>query len=190
MRMADGSFFKVVIIPVGIGIHSIFRACPTGTVRIRSYARELFRIRILHKALHLFDERIRNRVFYSIVIISFVQIIGKFNGIHHLGHINRRTESYSTTVRYTCFFLFTTFGSDDNHTIGGTCTINGSSRSIFQYTNGFDVGRIHVLQTLLHSVYQYIRLASIDRTDTTNIEFNFGTGLTTYTISNRIRREV
>ena len=184
--MTNGSILKIIIKPVGIGIYRILWWCPVGLILIRFDTRKFSGIRILHKPFHLFYECVRNLVFLAIIIIAFVYIMSKLQRVHHFGHIDRWTEADCSIVRDTCFILSTAFGSNNNHTIGSTGTINSGCRSIFQYTDRFNIVRIHILKALLNSVDQHIRFSFINRTRTTNIELDFSTHFTADTISNCI----
>ena len=104
-----------------------------------------------------------------------------FQRIHHFRHIDRCTETYRTTISNTGSFFFPALRCYQNHTISSTRTIYSRSRSIFQYTDTGNIGRVHILHALLHSIHQYIRLATVNRTDTANTEFNIGTDFTTDT---------
>ena len=53
------------------------------------------------------------------------------------------------------FTHFTLLSSNEDNTIGGTCTIDSSGCSIFQNLNGFDIIRIHKVKATSnrHTVY-------------------------------------
>ena len=116
--------------------------------------------------------------------------MSKLQGVHHFRHINRRTEADCSTVSNTCLFLLTAFRCHQYHTISCTSTVNSRRRSIFQYTDTGNIGRIHILHTLFYTVHQYIRFTTINRTDTTNIKFNLCSRFTTDTTRRSIRSEI
>ena len=80
---------------------------------------------------------------------SGIPILSKFIGINHIRQYSRRTPTYVSLVIYTHFTFLTFLGSDQNDTIRRTCTINGTSSSIFQYRNTFNIIRIHVRKRLI-----------------------------------------
>ena len=69
-----------------------------------------------------------------------------------------------------CTFL-TILGSDDDNTIGTTCTVKGSRSCILQYSHRCNilwVDRVHI-SIKRSTIYNNQRLAiSVNRTDTTN----------------------
>ena len=116
--------------------------------------------------------------------------MSKLQGVHHFRHINRRTEADCSTVSNTCLFLLTAFRCHQYHTISCTSTVNSRRRSILQYTDTGNIGRIHILHTLFYTVHQYIRFTTINRTDTANIKFDFSANFTTGTAFRSIRSKV
>ena len=66
--------------------------------------------------------------------------------------------------------VLTALGRDNNHTVSGTRTVDGSRRSILQHLDGLDVGRVERVEILsrCHTVNHVERVASVHRTHTTN----------------------
>ena len=65
------------------------------------------------------------------VLVSIHYIIDTFRNIIH-------TE-VTIVIHFQWLVFLSAFGGDDNHTIGGARTIDGSSRSILQHLDGFNI---------------------------------------------------
>ena len=48
------------------------------------------------------------------------------------------------------------FGCDHNNSVGTTCTVDGSSRSVFQHFHGFDIIRVNQSEVFHHDTVHYI----------------------------------
>ena len=193
MWMTNGLILVIVFKPIRIAILGIICTSPVFSVTRYIYSRKFLWIWILHESLNLFY----NRVWDSINprsrctgIIQSIIIISKLQRIHHLWSTDRRTKTNCSRITYFSFFRISTFSCNQYHTIGGTGTINRGCRGVFQHTDTSNIGGIHILHTLFDSVYQYIRFATIDRANTTDIEFYIRTQLTSFSSSHCIRCEI
>ncbi len=109
-----------------------------------------------------------NAIFDSFIIGNII-ILDIFCRIHQ---IKFRAPFQCFLYAYIHFHgTFRTFlGSNDNHTIGSTRTVNGSSRSILQNLNRFRIGRIEVNARIgNHSIDDPQRRVVAQRAYTTNL---------------------
>ena len=117
----------------------------------------------------------------EIVILTCIQTyfflkLDTLVGIHHfpVGLCQLRETILCTERNLRLVHCQASLGSDDNHTIGSTCTIDRGRRGIFQYRDTFDVVRTQGIEIWTwdrHAVEdKEWRLAGVDRVGTTDLE--------------------
>ena len=79
-----------------------------------------------------------------------------------------------------CLAHLTLLGSNEDNTIGCTCTINGTRSGILQHLDTLDVARVEIIQATLdrHAVYDIERVRVVDGTCTTYTNLGTLTRLT------------
>ncbi len=129
--------------PVGIDLRQILNSGVILTRSQETIHHSLVAISATTCKISIFQpEVIYNRLFIS-------QLLGR---IHKIETISRsKSALISTTIVDLCFGSKSFFSRDDNNTISSACTINGSSRSIFQYTDRFDIFRHNIAYSILHN---------------------------------------
>ena len=113
---------------------------------------------------------------------SLPQIVTILISIHHV--VSAAGDNVDTKVALIVdlhrLVLLTVLGSDDNHTICSTRTVDGACRSVLQHLDGLDVVRREVAngRTHGHTVDDIQRSGASERTQTTNLHRGISTRLT------------
>ena len=113
---------------------------------------------------------------------GLTQILAVLVGIHHVvgvaGYPVYAEVAFVVDLQGLVFL--TVLGGDDDHTVSGTRTVDGTCRCVFEHLNGFNVVRREVADggSHGHTVDNVERSGAAERTDTTNAHRGVGTGLT------------
>ena len=98
----------------------------------------------------------RHALFHTALVLQN----GVIHGTRHVAPLPSRLPAVREVVVDLSLALLSFLGGDENHTIGGTCTIDGTRGSVFQHFNRLDVRGVHAFHTVLvggHTVYNIKR---------------------------------
>ena len=115
------------------------------------------------------------------IFTGLTQIMAVLVGIHHIvDTVGNLVDTEVAFVIYLQRLVFlSALGSDDNHTVGGTRTVDSASRSIFQHLDGSNVVGREVTDggSHGHTVDDIERSRAAERTDTADSHGGVGTRL-------------
>lgn len=120
----------------------------------------------------------RSHTSVHILLILENCIVGSTN---HVALAPLRLPAIGEIVVDLSFAFLTLLGGNEDNTVGGTCTIDGTRCCVLQHLDTLNVVGVHKLHTVLvgcQSVNNVERIAVVDGTDTTNANHRLRTGLT------------
>ena len=103
---------------------------------------------------------------------SLTDIVAVLVSVHHVVNTVRNLVDTEVTrvVHLQRLVFLTVLGGDDDHTIGGTRTVDSTRSSILEHLNGLDIVRREIADgcTHWHTVDYIERSGGAERTDTTD----------------------
>ena len=102
------------------------------------------------------------------------------SGVEHVAMLPCRLPALREIVVHRYLTHLTLLRGHEDHTVGGTGTIDGARGSVLQHLDTLDVAGVDVVETTLdgHAVDDIQRVTVVHRTDTTHADAGCSTRLT------------